>query len=614
MKTIKVKQFTNENLNEALKLGDPRIKKRVIDLSRYAKECRSAAKKARADGNTDLADALDKRAEELEELVRTSNMDIIDDPKDNEKAPSEKGTSAEDGDQDKGDEADQPDDTDPEQQKDDDSSDADDTEDEDDDFKVDGDNEDKNNSKSHGDKESSDDSDGSSDSNSDSSSEDNGSDEGDENDSDSADGGDEEEADEQDDSSDGDGDGDEEDSDEEDADGDGNGDSDDDSDSDDDADDKGKSKGSSSSSSSDDDDDSDDDTSDSEDDPINDVFADEEDIPNLPIGQSDKQPRDPTIDELIKQLKGLKGEAKRGAIQALKDLLAGRKAPKDESLTKQSLTEAIKKTVREMEDEEYEDLVNDTIDLINKVKQTTEVDPKERKERIDQWQNDPLTRDELDAEDSAAVKDEKRAIKAHQAEVNKYSQFDTMSEFELDFYDTIKDQVAEVLQTFLTYDEIDPFDDDEGIIAKAEVSKIIPEEAIPSIDVYFDRSGSWNSSHTAVGKRAIATVKQKFVDKGLCTMNIFYFDDIVTTDEHDWRLGRGSTDAWPLILQNIVDTGARNVLIMTDHDMDVDAVNLGKTVYIEGTVWWLWKDNKSAQNCVKHLRGRGGSFQYGFSV
>ena len=46
-------------------------------------------------------------------------------------------------------------------------------------------------------------------------------------------------------------------------------------------------------------------------------------IPSMPKpGQMGQEPRDPTVDEIIKQLKGLDGEAKRGAIAGLTDLLS----------------------------------------------------------------------------------------------------------------------------------------------------------------------------------------------------------------------------------------------------------------------------------------------------
>jgi hypothetical protein len=91
-----------------------------------------------------------------------------------------------------------------------------------------------------------------------------------------------------------------------------------------------------------------------DDDPILNPFADEEDIPNMPpqgVGGG-KFPREATADETIELLKTLKGEGKLGAIDALKELIASRKAAANESLKAKStkpLTEAVK-GLRDMTD------------------------------------------------------------------------------------------------------------------------------------------------------------------------------------------------------------------------------------------------------------------------
>jgi hypothetical protein len=69
----------------------------------------------------------------------------------------------------------------------------------------------------------------------------------------------------------------------------------------------------------------------------------------------------------------------------------------------------------------------------------------------------------------------------------------------------------------------------------------------------------------------------------LCTLNIYYFDDYVTEDEHARFLGRGGTNAWPHILDNIKATEATNVMIMTDDDMNSDAYG-GPSCVVDGIV------------------------------
>lgn len=68
-------------------------------------------------------------------------------------------------------------------------------------------------------------------------------------------------------------------------------------------------------------------------------------MPRMPSkGQEGQDPRDPTIDEIIKQLSKLNGEAKRGAVDGLTDLVKKNK--------NESLAEAFSKGIREFSDEE----------------------------------------------------------------------------------------------------------------------------------------------------------------------------------------------------------------------------------------------------------------------
>ena len=80
MKTIRVKQYNKlmENIinEDRIKLDDNtsnykgKLKKRITDAIRLAKECKIAAKKARDDGNDVDAEWLEKRAEDYEAAVR----------------------------------------------------------------------------------------------------------------------------------------------------------------------------------------------------------------------------------------------------------------------------------------------------------------------------------------------------------------------------------------------------------------------------------------------------------------------------------------------------------------------------------------------------------------
>ena len=81
MKTIRVKSYNKlieKIINEdSIRLDGNtndykgKLKKRIIDAVRLAKECRNAAKNARDDGNVADAEWLEKRAEDYENAVKT---------------------------------------------------------------------------------------------------------------------------------------------------------------------------------------------------------------------------------------------------------------------------------------------------------------------------------------------------------------------------------------------------------------------------------------------------------------------------------------------------------------------------------------------------------------
>jgi hypothetical protein len=226
------------------------------------------------------------------------------------------------------------------------------------------------------------------------------------------------------------------------------------------------------------------------DDPVEDPFADEEDIPDLPLEGGQQEARQATLDDIIKQLKGLSAEGKRGAIAALKDLLDNRNSNKNESLNKNKLVEAVK-NIREMTDDEFGDYINSTYDLIDQVSQITYIDDIDaRKTKVGQWAADPLTAQELQAEDNVEIQKDFQKQKAREKEKAKYNRVGSLEQFKLNFYRAINNQVEILRQEVQSYAEINPEYESEDIIMKADIMKELPDEAIPIIDIYFDVSSS----------------------------------------------------------------------------------------------------------------------------
>ena len=337
--------------------------------------------------------------------------------------------------------------------------------------------------------------------------------------------------------------------------------------------------------------------------PVKDIFADDEDIPSMPkmpsSGQQVQEPRDPTIDDIIKQLSRLKGEAKRGAIAGLTDLVKKNK--------NESLAEAFSKGIREFSDEEWDDLHDQTIDRINKIKQITTIDDVEgRKAKVKSWADNQVSRQELSDEESQNAQHDVLQRRAKEQELDKYNNLSGIKDFELDFEGCIRDQVEMVMQDYLTYDEINPEYELEDVIMKAEVQRMIPDEAIPTIAVFFDKSGSCEDAIQTLNN-AIDTVKKKYVDTGMCKLDLYYFGDRVAYNDANAYVG-GSTMAWPHIIETIKKGDYNNVIVMSDADIERQN-NHGESYTVTGCVWWLWVDGIRAPKCVKELRGMQHNFE-----
>ena len=350
-------------------------------------------------------------------------------------------------------------------------------------------------------------------------------------------------------------------------------------------------------------DDSDDDENQSDNTPVKDIFADEEDIPSMPnmsdMGQQGQKPRDPTVDEIVKQLSKLEGEARRGAIAGLTDLINKNK--------NESLAEAFSKGIREFSDKEWDDLNDETIDKINKIKQITTIDDVDgRKAKVKSWADNQVSRQELSDEESQNAQHDVLQRRAKEQELDKYNNLAGIKDFEIDFEGCIRDQVEMVMQDYLTYDEINPEYELEDVIMKAEVQRMMPDEAIPTIAVFFDKSGSCSSAIPTLNN-AIATVKKKYVDTGMCKLDLYYFGDRVAYNDANAYVG-GSTRAWPHIIDTIKQGDYNNVIVMSDDDIG-NQNNNGESYTVTGCVWWLWVDGIRAPKCVKELRGMQHNFE-----
>ena len=204
-----------------------------------------------------------------------------------------------------------------------------------------------------------------------------------------------------------------------------------------------------------------------------------------------KESRDPTIDEIIKELQSISQKGKQGVAMALKDILSNRGVNDfSESLGKKVLKEAIEdKALEDIDDEEFSDFVNTILDEINNVTPVAYSDPDERKVKVKQAMGNNLETRDIEMEQEMQVRADKRRKRANQSELDKYVNYRPISEFYVDLYRTIADQVKQVEIDNQSYDEINPeYDDD--VIMKADVTQYEQRQEKPSIDFFFDVSGS----------------------------------------------------------------------------------------------------------------------------
>ena len=356
-----------------------------------------------------------------------------------------------------------------------------------------------------------------------------------------------------------------------------------------------------------------------EDDPIKDIFNRPENTKQQ-LGAQGKMPkkesRDPTIDEIIKELQSISQKGKQGVAMALKDILSNRGVNDfSESLGKKVLKEAIEdKALEDIDDEEFSDFVNTVLDEINNVTPITYSDPDERKVKVKQAMENNLETRDIEMEQEMQVRADKRRKRANQSELDKYTNYRPISEFYVDLYRTIADQVKQVEIDNQSYDEINPeYDDD--VIMKADVTQYEQRQEKPSIDFFFDVSGSWEDSDVELGKRFVSSLKE-FVDRDELELNMYYFSDIVGQDLKSVR-SYGGTSAWTKILDTIKSNNAKNVVIMTDGDMDPYAAKSGQKCLVEGVVWYIWKIGgyytAGAKELPKYLKGMQGTTQYAFN-
>lgn len=126
-------------------------------------------------------------------------------------------------------------------------------------------------------------------------------------------------------------------------------------------------------------------------------------------------------------------------------------------------------------------------------------------------------------------------------------------------------------------------------------------EEVPVVNVYFDRSGSWDEDKTKVGRQALATL-DKYTRVGKLRVNIKYFNTKIFTNYTEQ--GSGGTMGSP-ILADVLAERPDNVIVMTDSDIS----DCREYVQVPGVVWYLFSGGRSI-NIETHLTGKMATESY----
>lgn len=337
-----------------------------------------------------------------------------------------------------------------------------------------------------------------------------------------------------------------------------------------------------------------------------------------PVPPAKNKEVESVFDAAKRILSKLDGEARRGAVQGVKDLL-NKKGDYVESLTT-PLKEAITKSIAQMSDEEFNNELSSAMELVDKVLDIDYSDDLDK--RVAEIKRDAvssLARLELEKEDAEYIKTDKTAMKAFDRENDKYKNVKALKgleAFQATLYRAVSDQVEQAEDEVDSWAALDRrHEDDPSIIKKGRILDD-GDESIPSINVYFDQSGSWRDSDIEIGKRAISVINE-FHERGEIKLNIFYMSagGVFTTAAAARADGRA--EGWHAALQHIKSSRTKNVIILSDQDLDSyepwnrPTGDNGRTI-VDGCVWWLWKDSSVSNKALKELVGRRGNFQYQF--
>ena len=129
---------------------------------------------------------------------------------------------------------------------------------------------------------------------------------------------------------------------------------------------------------------------------------------------------------------------------------------------------------------------------------------------------------------------------------------------------------------------------DSGIMHKGIARQF--QKNIPSINVYFDLSGSFSNFTEKIdaSKRALSSINQ-YERQGYIKVNLYYVTDTVYSSVEDATKKTWGADGYE-ILRHVHATKPWNVVVITDSDAWVDS---GRVIEIPGAAWFVYFENEA---------------------
>lgn len=259
---------------------------------------------------------------------------------------------------------------------------------------------------------------------------------------------------------------------------------------------------------------------------------------------------------------------------------------KAEEEQRKAQIEAEKAESGESDDNSLEDSEGEKA-RIDAIKNSLEND--ELRDKITHELQEPVNKAKRDK----ARKEAEEARRAEQA-----SSMGTLADFKLTLEKFIKNELADERQT--TYSKLNKKYARSGLI-KPGVTRH-GQGKIPSMNVYFDQSGSWGPSDIQAGEQAVATLR-KYEKEQKIKIFVYYFATNISTTPSG--IG-GGTDCVNVV-EHIAQTRPDNVIIMSDDDGQ--GQKYPGTARVPGAVWFLWR-NSSSPDFRRHVVGRKENKQF----